>query len=72
MEYQKITNIVLVYLYLQLLILSDSVVKVDHHYHYLQIFLEEPRYAIKQKKIKNKINEELKLRESDDDEFDEY
>ena len=32
--------------------------------------LEECKYAIKNKKTMNTINEELKLDESDDDEFD--
>ena len=34
---------------------------------YPQIFLEECKYAIKDKKIVNTINEDLKLNESDDE-----
>ena len=35
--------------------------------HYPQIFLEECKYAIKDGKIINTINEDLKLNESDDE-----
>ena len=52
-------------------ILLDSVVKTDNYY-YPQIFLKECKYAIKKNKIINRINEELKLDESDDDKLDEY
>ena len=47
-------------------ILLDSVVKTDNDY-YLQIFLKECKYAVKKKKIMNTINEELNLKEPDDD-----
>ena len=50
-------------------ILLDSIVNVDKKYH-LHIFLKECKYAIKKKKIMNTINEELKLDESDDDDYD--
>ena len=42
----------------------DSVVKVVKRYD-PQIFLLEPKYAVKKKKITNTINEELNLDESD-------
>ena len=54
-------------------ILLDSIVILldsDKEY-YPQILLEECKYAIKSKKIVNKINEDLELSESDD-ESDEY
>ena len=35
--------------------------------YYLQIFLEKCKYAIKNRKIINTINEDLKLNESDDE-----
>ena len=47
-------------------ILLDSVVKINIDY-YPQIFLEECKYAITQKKIIDSINEELNLDESDDE-----
>ena len=40
-------------------------VKIDNNY-YPQIFLEECKYAVKKKKIRNTINDELNLDESDD------
>ena len=40
-------------------------VKIDNNY-YPQIFLEECKYAVKKKKIRNIINDELNLDESDD------
>ena len=46
--------------------LLDSVVKIDNDY-YPQIYLEECKYAVKNKKIMNTINEELNLDESDDE-----
>ena len=45
-------------------ILLDSAVKIDNYY-YPQIFLEEPKYAVKKKKIMDTINEELNLDKSD-------
>ena len=50
-------------------ILLDSTVNADKKYH-PQIFLKECKFAIKKKKIINTINEELKLDETDDDEYD--
>ena len=46
----------------------DSIVNEDKKYH-LQILLKECKYSIRKKKIINTINEELKLHESDDDEY---
>ena len=46
----------------------DSIVNEDKKYH-LQILLKECKYSIRKKKIINAINEELKLHESDDDEY---
>ena len=48
----------------------DSIVVDTDEKCYLQIFLEICKYAVKKKTIINTINEELKLDESDDDEFD--
>lgn len=50
-------------------IVLDSIVKVGKIC-YLQIHLEEYKYAIKQKNTMNAINEELNLDDSDDDESD--
>ena len=65
MKYQKIMNIVHVYLY----ILLDSIFVNSDKKYYAKIVLEECKYAIKKKKTMNTINEELELTESDD-EFD--
>ena len=43
----------------------DSIVKIDNDY-YLQIFLEECKYAVKKKKIMRTINKKLNLDEFDD------
>ena len=51
-------------------IVLDSIVKVSKIC-YLQIHLEEYKYAIKQKNTMNAINEELNLDDSDGDESDE-
>ena len=61
-KYQKIMNIVHVYL-----TLLDSIFVNSNKKYYPQIFLEECKYAIKDKKIINTINEDLKLNESDDE-----
>ena len=50
-------------------ILLDSVVIVNKKY-YPQIFLEECKYAVKEKKIINSINEEMNLNESDNESDD--
>ena len=42
------------------MILLDSIVKVGKKY-YLQILLEECKYAVKKKNIMNTINKELNL-----------
>ena len=47
--------------------LLDSIVVNANKNCYLQIFLEEFKYALKKKKMINTINEELNLDESDDD-----
>ena len=47
----------------------DSIVKMDNDYN-PQIFLEECKYAVKKKKIMNKINEELDLDKSDESDED--
>ena len=61
-KYQKIRNIVHVYL-----TLLDSIFVNSNKKYYPQIFLEECKYAIKDNKIINTINEDLKLNESDDE-----
>ena len=53
-----------VHVYLTLL---DSIFVNSNKKYYPQIFLEECKYAIKDKKIINTINEDLKLNESDDE-----
>ena len=49
------------------IILLDSPFVNSNKENYPQIFLEECKYAIKDKKIVNTINEDLKLNESDDE-----
>ena len=51
-------------------ILLDSIFLNSNKKYYPQIIFEECKYAIKEKEIINTINDELELRESDD-EFDE-
>ena len=48
-------------------ILLDSIFVNSDKEYYLQILLEECKYAIKNKKIVNTINEDLELSESDDE-----
>ena len=48
-------------------ILLDSIFLNSNKEYYLQIFLEECKYAMKDRKIINTINEPLKLKESDDE-----
>ena len=48
-------------------ILLDSIFVNSNKEYYPQIFLEECKYAIKDRKIKNTINEDLKLSESDNE-----
>ena len=48
-------------------ILLDSIFVNSDKEYYPQIFLEECKYTIKNKKIVHKINEDLELRESDDE-----
>ena len=48
-------------------ILVDSTFVNSNKKYYPQIFLEECKYAVKDRKIINAINEELKLNESDDE-----
>ena len=52
-------------------ILLDSIFLNSNKEYYLQIFLEECKYAMKDRKIINTINEPLKLNESDDESNDE-
>ena len=49
--------------------LLDSVVNADKKYH-PQIFLKECKYEIKNRKIMNTINKQLKLDKTDDDKYD--
>ena len=51
-------------------ILLDSIFVNSDKKYYLPVLLEECKYAIKNKKIINTINEDLELRESDN-EYDE-
>ena len=48
-------------------ILLDSTFVNSNKEYYLQMFLEKFKYAIKDRKIINTINEDLKLNESDDE-----
>ena len=48
-------------------ILLDSIFLDSNKEYYLQMFLEECKYAMKDRKIINTINEPLKLNESDDE-----
>ena len=48
-------------------ILSDSIFVSSNKEYYSQIFSEECKYAIKDRKILNTIIEDLKLNESDDE-----
>ena len=48
-------------------ILVDSTFVNSNKKYYPQIFLEECKHAVKDRKIINTINEELKLNESDDE-----
>ena len=48
-------------------ILLDSIFVNSNKEYYPQIFLEESKYAIKDRKIVNTINEDLKSNESDDE-----
>ena len=48
-------------------ILLDSIFVNSDKEYYPQIFLEECKYLIKNKKIVNTINEDLELSQSDDD-----
>ena len=48
-------------------ILLDSIFVDSSKEHYPQIFSEECKYAIKDRKIVSTINEGLKLNESDDE-----
>ena len=52
-------------------ILLDSIFVNSNKEYCPQIFLEECKYAIKDRKIINAINEDLKLNESDDESDDE-
>ena len=49
------------------IILLDSIFVNSDKEYYPQILLEECKYAIKNKKIVNTINEDLELSESDDE-----
>ena len=49
------------------IILLDSIFVDSDKEYYPQILLEECKYIIKNKKIVNTINENLELRESDDE-----
>ena len=51
---------------LSVILVDSTFVNSDKKY-YPQIFLEECKYAVKDRKIINTINEELKLNESDDE-----
>ena len=52
-------------------IFLDSIFVNSNKEYYPQIFLEECKYATKDRKIVNAINEDLKLNESDDESDDE-
>ena len=52
-----------------MVILLDSVVNADKKYR-PQIFLKECKYEIKNRKIMNTINKQLKLDKTDDDKYD--
>ena len=52
--------------YLSVILLDSTFVNSDKEF-YLQILLEECKYAIKKKKIVNAINEDLKLSEPDNE-----
>ena len=54
---------------LSVILLHSIFVNSDKEY-YPQIFLEECKYVIKNRKIINTINEDLELSESDDDKSD--
>ena len=51
-------------------ILLDSIFVNSSKEHYPQIFLEEYKCAIKDKKKRNTINEDLKLNKSDDESYE--
>ena len=51
---------------LSVILLISISVNLDKEY-YQQVLLEECKYAIKNKKIVNTINEDLELSESDDE-----
>ena len=51
-------------------ILLDSIFVNSKKEYYPQVFLEEFKYAIKDRKIVNTINKDLKLSESDDESDD--
>ena len=51
---------------LSIILLHSIFVNLNKQY-YLQIFLEECKYAIKDKTIANTVNEDLKFNESDDE-----
>ena len=51
---------------LSVILVDSTFVNSDKKY-YPQIFLEECKYAVKDRKIINTINEDLKLNESDDE-----
>ena len=51
-------------------ILLDSILVNSDKEYYPQIFLEECKYLVKNRKIINKINEDLELSESDDESDD--
>ena len=53
-------------------ILLDSIFANSHKEYYSQMFLKECKYVVKNKKIMNNINEEVKLDESDDEYNDSY
>ena len=65
MKYQKDNE----YCTCLFVILLDSIFVNSDKKYYPQIFLEKGKYAIKEKRTMNTINEELELTESDD-EFD--
>ena len=62
-KYQKMMNIV----HVLSVILLDSIFVNSNEEYYPQIFLEERKYVIKDRKTINTINEGLKLNQSDDE-----
>ena len=65
--YIQIFNIIK---YQKMMSIVHSIFVNSNKEHYPQIFLEEYKCAIKDKKIRNTINEDLKLNKSDDESYE--